>query len=458
MKKFIALLLALTMVFALCACGEKTDEEPAEKPADAPAEAPAEAPGEDTTITVAAVTTAFSDAYPEMWTEIGAAFTEETGIKVEFIEDKNLEDVIGPSMQGGEYPDVVYLPYGRPAGLTEQFVKGNLIADISDVTDMTVPGEEKKVSETIAGGFLDTSLTNPYADGKTYLAPMFYDPCGLFYNAGLFEEKGWEVPSTWDEMWALGDKALEDDIYLFTYPTTGYFDAFLYALMYSAGGPEFFEKSTHYEEGIWDTPEAQTCFDIIAKLATYTNPITPAQANDQDFKQNQQLILDNKTLFMPNGTWIAGEMEDSPRADGFRWGMTALPAVREGGDRYSFCWFQQSWIPAGAENIDAAKQFIAFLYSDKACEIFVKGGAVQPVIGAAETIEDPVKKEFLSIYDNGAKAAMGGFASYKAVAGLGSVREVFLDPVNGLVNGEVTVEDWISGIKEASEQMRANIQ
>ena len=42
MKKLIALLLALCMVFALCACGEKAAEEPAaEKTTAAPAEAPA---------------------------------------------------------------------------------------------------------------------------------------------------------------------------------------------------------------------------------------------------------------------------------------------------------------------------------------------------------------------------------------------------------------------------------
>ena len=27
-----------------------------------------------------------------------------------------------------------------------------------------------------------------------------------------------------------------------------------------------------------ETTEAQTCFDIVAKLAEYTNPITPAQS------------------------------------------------------------------------------------------------------------------------------------------------------------------------------------
>ena len=34
-------------------------------------------------------------------------------------------------------------------------------------------------------------------------------------------------------MWELGDKAAAEGTYLFTYPTTGYFDAFFYALMYA---------------------------------------------------------------------------------------------------------------------------------------------------------------------------------------------------------------------------------
>ncbi len=408
---------------------------------------------EATTIQVAAIETAYG---ADVWTEIANAFTEATGINVDLVVDRNLEDVIGPAMQGGDYPDVIHLATGREAGLTEQFIKDKNILDITDVLSMTVPGEDAIVSDKIAGGFTETSLTNPYGDGKTYLAPMFYSPCGLFYNAGLFAEKGWEVPQTWDEMWELGDKAMEEGIYLFTYPTTGYFDAFFYALMYAAGGPEFFNEATVYTEGIWDTEPAQTCFDIVEKLASYTNPITTAQANDQDFTMNQQLVLDNKALFMPNGTWIVGEMAEAPRADGFEWGMTALPAVTEGGDRYSYTWFEQMWIPAGAENPDAAKQFVAFMYSDVACEIFAKYGAIQPVLGIADTLEGD-NKLFYSIYDDGAKAAMGNFAAYKSVAGLGTVREVFFDPVNSLVSGSITEDDWINGIKTASDQMRANL-
>lgn len=451
MKKTIAMLLVLVLALGMLAgCG--SNETTAEAPAADSGETAAEAPAAE--ISVAAIETAYGS---EIWQQVADAFTAETGIKVNLTTDKNLEDVIGPAMQGGEFPDVIHLATGREAGLTEQFIKDKNIADITDVLSMTVPGEEVTVADKLAGGFTDNTITSPYGDGKTYLAPMFYSPCGLFYNAGLFAEKGWEVPTTWDEMWELGDKAMEEGIYLFTYPTTGYFDAFLYALMYSVGGPEFFDAATHYEDGIWDTEEAQQCFDIIAKLATYTNPITPAQANDQDFTQNQQLVLDNKALFMPNGTWIVGEMAEAPRAEGFEWGMTALPAVSEGGDRYSYTYFEQAWIPAGAANIDAAKQFVAFLYSDVACDIFASAGAIQPVLGIADGLEGD-NKLFYSIYDDGAKAAMGSFASYTAVAGLGTVREVFLDPVNSLVNGEMTEEQWIENIKTASAQMLANIQ
>ena len=453
-KKLLSALLCVAMVASLVVGCGGSNETATEAPAATEDATSEEATAEEVTIKVAAIETAYGS---DMWTQVCEAFTAETGIKVELTTDKNLEDVIGPSMQGGEYPDVIHLATGREAALTEQFIKGNMIADITDVLSMTVPGEDAVVSDKIAGGFTETSLTNPYGDGKTYLAPMFYSPCGLFYNATLLEENGWSVPTTWDEMWELGVKALEQGIYLFTYPTTGYFDAFFYALMYSVGGPEFFNAATNYEEGIWETEEAQTCFEIVAKLATYTNPITPAQANDQDFTQNQQLVLDNKAIFMPNGTWIVGEMAEAPRADGFTWGMTALPAVEAGGDGYSYTWFEQAWIPSGAENIDAAKQFVAFLYSDVACEIFAAAGAIQPVLGIADKLEgDNVM--FYSIYDNGAKAAMGNFAAYESVAGLGTVREVFFDPVNSLVSGDLTMEDWIASIIPASDQMRANLK
>ncbi len=472
MKKIIALLLVAVMALSLAACGTPATPttEPTTKPTTQPTEGdkpttePTTEPTvEDVTIKVAAIETAYG---AEIWAEIAKAFEEGTGIKVELTTAKNLEEVISGSMQGGDYPDVIHLATGREAGLTEQFIKDKAIAEITDVLSMTIPGETGLVGDKISGGFTETSLTNPYGDGKTYLAPMFYSPCGLFYNAKLFAEKGWTVPTTWDEMWALGETAKAEGISLFTYPTAGYYDAFMYALMYSVGGPEFFEAATHYEEGVWDTPEAQKLFEILDKLADYTHPSTPAQANGVDYTKNQLMVMTNEALFMPNGTWIVGEMANAEETltNEFAWGMTALPAATEGGAGYSFCWFEQAWIPAGAENIDAAKQFIAFLYSDKAADIFAntekadgsgKSMAIQPINGVADLLAED-QKLFYSIYDNGAKAAMGGFAAYTAIPGVDNT-SVFFEPINSLVAGTITIEEYIANIKAASEQMRANL-
>ena len=454
MKKILALLLALTMVMSLAACGASeapaaTEAPKAESPASPAPEAPA---AEPVTIKVAAIETAYGS---QVWVDVAAAFEAETGIKVELTTDKNLEDVLTGPMQNGEFPDVVHLATGRPAGLTEQLVKANALHPLTNALALTIPGESVKVSDKIAGGFTDNNIVAPYGDGVTYMAPMFYSPCGLFYNAKLFEDKGWAVPTTWDEMWALGETAKAEGIYLFTYPTAGYYDAFMFALMNAIGGPDFFNAITTYQEGAWDSENGKTLLNILDKLASYTHPSTPAQANNQDFTKNQQMAMNGSALFMPNGTWIVGEMAEAPRADGFEWGMTALPAVKAGGDGYSYTWFEQAWIPAGAEHLDAAKQFVAYLYSDEACKLFAESGAIQPVLGIADELEGD-NKMFYSIYDNGAKAAMGNFAAFSAIPGV-EVRTVFFDPVNSLVSGSMTEQQWIDGIKSASDQMRANI-
>ena len=406
------------------------------------------------TVKVAAVETAYG---AQMWQDVCAAFeAANPGVTVELTIDKKLEDIITPDMKAGNYPDVIMRAVGSESAITETFVKDNNVVDMTDVLAMTVPGEDVTVGDKILPGFTENKITNPYGDGKTYLMPMFYSPCGLFYDANLLATKDWEVPTTWDEMWELGDKAKAEGIALFTYPTTGYFDAFFYAMLHEAMDEDTFNSALSYGEGVWDTDGAKQVFDTVAKLATYTEATTPANANDNDFQKNQQLILDDKAIFMPNGTWVIGEMAEAPRAEGFQWGFTALPALTEGGERASYTFFEQIWMPAGAENQDLGKAFIAYMYSDEAAGIFAKSGAIQPIEGMSDTL-DGDNKLFYSIYDTGAVAVMDAFATTDPVEGV-TVRTTFFDPVNSLITGEKTEEDWISQIKTDSEKLRGALK
>ena len=439
-KKLISLVLAGTMVFGLAACGSNGGDKKSEGNSDS-----------DKVVKVAVVETAYG---ADMWNDV--AFEKETGVKVELTIDKNIEDIIQPQMKSGEYPDVIMRAVGSESAITETFIKDNNVEELTDVLDMTVPGEDAKVGDRILPGFTENSIVNPYGDGKTYLMPMFYSPCGLFYDANLFKTKGWDVPETWDDMWALADKAKAEGISLFTYPTTGYFDAFFYALLHETMGSEDFTKALNYSEGIWDTDGAKKAFDIVTQLASHVEPTTTANANDNDFRNNQQLVLDDKALFMPNGNWVIGEMADAPRADGFDWGFTALPAVEKDGERASYTFFEQIWMPSGAENKDLGKEFIAYMYSDAAAEIFAKSGAIQPIEGMSDKL-DGDNKLYYSIYDTGAVAVMDAFATTDPVEGV-TVRTTFFDPVNSLVTGDKTEDDWVNQIKTDSDKLRAALK
>ncbi|BFL47801.1 carbohydrate ABC transporter substrate-binding protein [Lactonifactor longoviformis] len=398
---------------------------------------------------------AFEGGYgAELWSEVAKAFEEtHEGVTVELQVDKKIEDKITPAMKSGDYPDVIHCATGRDAGLTETITKEKGLTCLDDVLDMTVPGEEVTVREKILPGFLDTLGTMPYNDGKTYYAPMFYSPCGLFYNAGLLKEKGWEVPKTWDEMWELGDKAKAEGISLFTYPHAGYFDAFIYATLESSGGAEFYNECMTYKDGIWESPEATAVFETIGKLAQYVEPTTLGNANEESFTKNQQLILDNKAIFCPNGTWLPGEMADAPRAEGFEWGFTAVPAVSDSQKPSSFTFFEQMWIPAEGKNQDLAKEWIAFMYSDKAADIFAKSNAIQPIVGISEKLTGD-NKMFYSVYDNDAAVpVMGGFASTNPVEGV-SMNDTLFRAVDSIVSGDKTVADWQKSVEEASDKLR----
>lgn len=456
MKRIVTLALTASLTLSLVACGGNTNNSSSAAP-NAPSDSSTPAsttPTETRTLKLAALETAYG---ADVWKQVTAGFEKVTpGVKVETTIDKSLEDVIGPGMKSGDFPDVIHLAVGQPKGLTETFVKDNNLTDLTDVLSLTIPGENGTVKDKLIPGFTDTTITNPYGDGKTYLMPMFYSPTGLFYNAGLFEQKGWAVPTTWNEMWALGDKAKADGIALFSYPTTGYFDSFFYALLNEVGGPEFFTKAMNYTEGVWQSPEATQAFDIINKLTTYTEKTVPANGNKDNFVKNQQLILDNKALFMPNGTWVVGEMAKAPRAEGFKWGFTALPAVNEGGDRFSYTFFEQIWVPAKAENADLAKQFIAYLYSDEAAAIFATVGAVQPIKDMASKLEGD-NKLFYSIYDTGAKAAMGAFATTDPVEGV-SISDTVFGTVDSLVTKSKTQAQWVESITKASDALRGALK
>jgi carbohydrate ABC transporter, carbohydrate-binding protein len=444
-KKLMLSSAALLATVGLVACNNKTTT------TDKPAETKS---GEKKTIKLAALESGYGK---EMWPELIKAYEEANpNVKVELQSSKELEDELSPKMKAGDFPDVVMLALGRKKALPETLIKEKALADISDLFDMKVYGEDKKVSEKLLNGVLGSTVTDPYRDGKHYLAPMFYAPTGLFYNQGLFEQKGWEVPKDMPAMKELAEKAKAEGISLFTYPTTGYLDSFFPALLANAGGVDLFNKAMSYEKGIFASEGATKAFNALGELVKNVEPSTVANANPQSFTKNQQLLLDNKALFMPNGTWVVGEMKDAPRADGFKWAMNAAPAIEKGGKRFVYSFFEHIWVPEAATNKKEAKEFLSFLYSDKAAAIFAKHNAAQPIQGVTSKLPAELQSLY-KVVDEVDGVINGNFIATKPVEGV-NMKETLYGQIDSVASGQKSVADWQKSVEEVSQKLGAAVE
>ena len=358
----------------------------------------------------------------QIWEDIAKAFEEShDGVKVELEMSPELDKDLTKAIQNGDVPDVVYYNLGQPSGFTETMLKEEAIADISDVFD-------DELKDKMLDGILDGTDAQPYGDGKIYLAPIFYTPTGFWYNATLVGEgKQYEIPTTWDEFFALGEQAKKDGHALFTFPTTGYFDATIYAMLAQAGGLDFYNDALKYDANTWTSDEGKKVLDTVAKLVgkDYTQEDTVSNANaDGGFKINQQNVIDGKALFMPNGNWVIGEMAASTPAD-YEWGMMGVPKWSEDESQSVYTFTEQMWVPADAPNMDLAKEFVKFMYSDEVVDICLNNKTtdkesgkesdtpvVVPVKGAADKLPDGVTKDCYAAAtaDDGGAAARGAGA------------------------------------------------
>lgn len=398
----------------------------------------------------------------QIWEDIAKAFEEShDGVKVELEMSPELDKDLTKAIQNGDVPDVVYYNLGQPSGFTETMLKEEAIADISDVFD-------DELKDKMLDGILDGTDAQPYGDGKIYLAPIFYTPTGFWYNATLVGEgKQYEIPTTWDEFFALGEQAKKDGHALFTFPTTGYFDVTIYAMLAQAGGLDFYNDALKYDANTWTSDEGKKVLDTVAKLVgkDYTQEDTVSNANaDGGFKINQQNVIDGKALFMPNGNWVIGEMAASTPED-YEWGMMGVPKWSEDESQSVYTFTEQMWVPADAPNMDLAKEFVKFMYSDEVVDICLNNKTtdkesgkesdtpvVVPVKGAADKLPDGVTKDcYAAATADDVVAVTGKWATTAPIEGLDMAKAVY-GPIESINTGDMTVDEWQKQLVETWEK------
>ena len=291
MKKIIALVLCLVMVFALCACGESNTATTAPA-ADTATEAPAEEPA-------AAGSVYYLNFKPEQkdqWEALAASYTEQTGIPVTVrtAASGTYEETLSAEMAKSEAPTLFQV--NGPVGLASW----------------------KDYCYDLSGSALYGELTNDsfsLKDGDQVLGIAYViESYGLITNKTLLEKAGYSV----DDIKSFDDlKKIAEDI-------TARKDELGFAAFSSAGmdGSSDWRFKTHLanlpiyfeyqEDGITSTPAIKgTYLDNYKNIFDlYINNSTcdPAELSSKTGDDSRNEFLNSQAVFYQNGSWEYGNL------------------------------------------------------------------------------------------------------------------------------------------------------
>ncbi|MDF2806945.1 MAG: extracellular solute-binding protein family 1 [Cellulosimicrobium sp.] len=126
-------------------------------------------------------------------------FEECTGVTVNYEGSREFEAQLLVRIQAGNAPDIAYLP--QP---------GLLKTIVTDFPDEIVPAPDQ-TSANVDEFFSESWKEYGTVDGTFYAAPLGSNVKSyVWYSPSMFEDAGYEVPTTWTEMMDLSEQIVED--------------------------------------------------------------------------------------------------------------------------------------------------------------------------------------------------------------------------------------------------------
>jgi multiple sugar transport system substrate-binding protein len=228
------------------------------------------------------------------------------------------------------------------------FVQSGQFQDVSDVW------AENGLAESLA-----SALPSMTMDGKQWGVPYTYYQWGIYYNRDVYEQVGVDVPETWDEFVANCAKFEEAGVDCLTtgtkalWPGAGIFDY----LNLRTNGYDFHMALTNGEIP-WTDDRVRATFAEWAKL------VEPGYITDNhaalDWQDAAALLIQGKAANYVMGNFAVAVFKDGGMTDETL-GFMPFPTINPDIPRAEEAPTDTVHIPAGAENVEDAKAFLAYL-------------------------------------------------------------------------------------------------
>lgn len=369
--------------------------------------------------------------------------------EVSLIANPKIEESVRPRFISGNPPDVYYM--GGQANADEaQLTSDGQFMKLNDFYETAAAvGYEGKLKDNMAAEMFNRVGDDIYGMG------FAYGVWGYYYNAAMAAEYGWEAPQNWQEFLELAPKIKAEGIYPIIHQGK-YPDYMGYGLMQPGiaadGGRETLVKMANLDA---DTYRSDVVLNAYKKYEEILeNDWAPMSALSLTHTEAQMEWLQGKAFIIPCGNWLEGEMEnDIP--EGFEmefmpsfWAESGKTPVYVGsGAKVS--------IAANTKNPEAAKAFLAILYSENMTKAIVECKMGIPCV--KDTLEGmtmtPSNQAVLR------QVAEGKATVITEVGGAGNFepypeqRTVTNNNIAAILGGQKTAEDALNDIATEIERI-----
>lgn len=312
-KKWLSIMLSAILVLSLAACGSSGEEQPAQPEGSAPESAETETPvpaeengdAQDAAASYAGEklviwTNLTADAQYEVLNKQFTELANELGVEVsvEKVAFNEMYEKLSTAATSGDVPDIMHTNFGGTAYL---YAAGSIMPMDDVINEIGAEDFSPAYRKVLTG-----------SDGKIYGLPDWAMHTSVWYRKDIFEEKGIEVPETWDDFLAAAQEINTDEVSGFAVPLDGVQVAAqtLYEMMCSAG-VYFMDPETG--EYCFDQ-EREEAIDVIEYLVSLYKSASPAGSLTWSWGdyRNALAVTGTCAMTLDMGAVIGNAQENNP--------------------------------------------------------------------------------------------------------------------------------------------------
>lgn len=322
----------------------------------------------------------FNGGYGIDYVENSAKLMEKSkgldGVTVKVSPSTKIATELQPRFVGGNPPDLIDNSGANSIGWNTILDQLEELDDVLDAKN----SDGETISDTVFAGVKGPGTF----DGKFVALNYVLTVYGIWYSSSLFEQNGWTVPTSWQDLKDLGAKAKEQGKYLFLWgkEAATYYQTMVIDSAVVQAGDDVRLPLENLAEDAWSHPVLQDILNIFYELIQ-AGYVKPGGSGTQFTEAQAQWSNGQEALLYPSGSWIENEMKDQT-ADGFKMkGISELPldgnqttpagtARVEAGEPFI--------VPSKAKNPEGGKELLRTMLSKEAATDFAKSKLAPTVV------------------------------------------------------------------------------